>query len=348
MILSLTSVISILTFSIVTRMFSSSVQEFAAVASLANYTKAKYLAMSSLEVVHSFLRKGKLDRMYEYGFLPESMPIPFGEQVGNSPSIIRYTAYEQTGKINVNELVGVFTGQESGKTREMLNQLSETLGINNDIWDAVVDYIDADSTNMPAGAEQQDYENLDPPRKIKNARLHSLEELLFVPGFNRRLLYDDLRSDEKKQEFSDSFFTEEEKLVVDEENDFKLVNCITTVLPYMWPSVQEADKININSANINVIMSLTADMTRDIAKKIIVERLKKTGGRFKSITELSQIPVLKANSLEGFTIYNILAKRITDKDRIFKVVAEATVGSQTAVVMSIYDVIQRKVVQYYE
>jgi len=55
--------------------------------------------------------------------------------------------------------------------------------------DAVLDWIDTDNLELATGAEEEFYQDLDPPRHCKNAPLDSFEELLLVHGFTPEMLY---------------------------------------------------------------------------------------------------------------------------------------------------------------
>lgn len=57
--------------------------------------------------------------------------------------------------------------------------------------DCACDWIDSDNTQRPLGAEEDTYEELEPPRYIRNGGLEFPEELLQVIGFTRAMLYGD-------------------------------------------------------------------------------------------------------------------------------------------------------------
>ena len=54
-----------------------------------------------------------------------------------------------------------------------------------DVADAIVDWLDMDSSPRPYGAEDDYYTALSPPYHCKNGPLDSLEELLLVRGVTR-------------------------------------------------------------------------------------------------------------------------------------------------------------------
>ena len=62
-------------------------------------------------------------------------------------------------------------------------------GMNEEIADAILDWIDEDDEPRQYGAEKDYYEQLDPPYQPANGPIHSLDELLAVRGVTPLLLY---------------------------------------------------------------------------------------------------------------------------------------------------------------
>jgi hypothetical protein len=62
-------------------------------------------------------------------------------------------------------------------------------GMTEDVADAILDWLDADSEARAAGAEAEYYGRLNPPYGPKNGPLDSLDELLMVRGVTPQLLY---------------------------------------------------------------------------------------------------------------------------------------------------------------
>ena len=197
---------------------------------------------------------------------------------------------------------------------------------------------------MPRGAERADYERLIPPRRIKNGRMQAIEELLFVPGFDARLLYDDLRSQDRIKNTSTASLSDLEKAAVNPA-DYILANNITTYLVYNADT--STDLININSAPYHVILALSEFMTPAAARKIVAERIKRNG-HFKSLDELSLLPEMQVITSGTSTLYKELLIRITTQNQIYKIVADASIDSQTAQVMGILDPNAKRLVFYSE
>ena len=206
-ILLLTISVLILCFSSTQVFFNAAFVEYKTASHQANYTKAKYLAQSGIEVALISLNK-----LEKFGFFerPGPQPLPFGEHV------IVFEVEDLSGKFNVNGLVnigGALDTEPNLRQRERLTRLSEYLKISPDIWDAVIDWIDPNHVPEPYGYEKRHYESLEPPRKIRNSHIHSLEELLLIPGFTRKILFTDLRTEDEKEEIEAIFSIEEENLV---------------------------------------------------------------------------------------------------------------------------------------
>jgi DNA uptake protein ComE-like DNA-binding protein len=99
-------------------------------------------------------------------------------------SSIRFGLVDESGKLNLNQLLAFELSDEI--TREMLMFLPN---MTEDIADAILDWIDDDTTPRDYGVEYDYYESLDPPYTTKDGPLESLDELLQVAGVTPDLLY---------------------------------------------------------------------------------------------------------------------------------------------------------------
>ena len=75
-----------------------------------------------------------------------------------------------------------------------MNEASETMltrvpGLKLAQVQALYDFLDADNTPHPEGAEQEYYDSLATPYAVRNGPLASLDELLLVRGFSRAVVY---------------------------------------------------------------------------------------------------------------------------------------------------------------
>lgn len=90
------------------------------------------------------------------------------------------------GKFNLNNLVR--GGNPSPPDIGTFRHLLQSLDINPDLTDAVIDWIDADANARAAGAEDIDYLQLPTPYRAANQPLQSVEELRLVRGFTREMV----------------------------------------------------------------------------------------------------------------------------------------------------------------
>ncbi|MBA4064754.1 MAG: hypothetical protein C0501_13775 [Isosphaera sp.] len=91
---------------------------------------------------------------------------------------------DEGGKLNVNALMA------QDKTGAVLYAaLMQLPGMTEDVADGIVDWVDADETPRPTGAENTYYQALASPYRCKNGPLNSLDELLLVKGVTPQLLY---------------------------------------------------------------------------------------------------------------------------------------------------------------
>ncbi len=84
----------------------------------------------------------------------------------------------ELGQNDWHRLLEVACGMEEGEER------SERV-------DCIIDWIDGDDIARAGGMEEDDYQELDPPRHVKNGKLDLAEELLLVHGITPELYYGD-------------------------------------------------------------------------------------------------------------------------------------------------------------
>jgi general secretion pathway protein K len=135
--------------------------------------------------------------------------------------------------ININSLV---VGEAVNPvTQARLNQLFKNLGITDNLTQALTDWIDSNQeTTSPNGAEDGYYLNLDKPYRTANTPLKSISELRLVKGF-------------------------------EDSQIFPLIS------PYVcaFATGSKDVSINVNTASAEVLKSLSADMSDDLAKQVI-------------------------------------------------------------------------------
>lgn len=210
---------------------------------------------------------------------------------------------EITGKIadlqglfNLNNLVK--DGNPVEPQRAAFKRLLGSLEIEGEIADAVMDFIDRDHEPYPlTGAEENDYLNLKPPYRTADRPFESVSELRLVKG-------------------------------ITEETYLKL-------LPHIFPlPSKNAVKINVNTATIPVLMSLSAKITKPDAEQLAMGR-GSTG--YKEVDAFLNEEVLKTklSSEEHDRIKN----ETSVDSHFFLVRAEARIGRGEAALKS---VIERK------
>jgi len=100
-------------------------------------------------------------------------------------SDLHYGLENESAKLNLNTLLQ----GEGPKQSTARDRLLAIPGMEDDVADAILDWIDSDSQARDFGAEEVYYESLDPPYEPTNGPLASLDELLQVRGVTPELLY---------------------------------------------------------------------------------------------------------------------------------------------------------------
>lgn len=91
------------------------------------------------------------------------------------------------GRINVNALVDA-NGAPVPAEIDRFKRLLDLLGLNEDLSDALVDWIDSNTqATIPFGAEDSYYLSLDPSYRTANAPMVSISELRLVQGFEQEV-----------------------------------------------------------------------------------------------------------------------------------------------------------------
>lgn len=91
--------------------------------------------------------------------------------------------FDAQGKFNLNNLVR--GGNPSPPDIGTFQHLLRSLGLDPNLADAVIDWIDADGNARSSGAEDIDYLQMTPPYRAANQPMQSVEELRLVRGFTR-------------------------------------------------------------------------------------------------------------------------------------------------------------------
>jgi len=175
--------------------------------------------------------------------------------------------------LNVNSLVVAGAVDVTAKTR--FSQLFTNLGINPDLIQSITDWIDIDlATTNPNGAEDGYYLNLEKPYYTANTAMQSPSELRLVKGFEDPEIYQQL------EQYICAFDLE-----------------------------GGTGTININTASIEVLKSLSSTMTDAIAKDIIEQREENPFNDLKDFTSFSTLKTIITDTTNLTTSSNFFLLR---------------------------------------
>jgi len=212
----------------------------------------------------------------------------------NSPSLFKEGRFiveiaDLSGKIQLNQLVdkeGNYNSTQKGLFVRFLK--SPEFGLDpgevENIVDAIKDWIDTDNETTRFGAEDAYYQTLKKPYPCKNAPIEFLEELLFVRGITKELLY----GSGKKPGISQ----------------------------YLSPHGN--GKININTANILILRSLSDDIDQERAEDMVAYRENEDN-------DLSDFKWYK--NVPGMADVNIPDSLLTTSSTYFEITSEGFKGS---------------------
>jgi general secretion pathway protein K len=136
-------------------------------------------------------------------------------------------------RFNINNLVAE-NGKQSKNDVEAFRRLLGAVGLEPDLAQTVVDWIDPDiEATLPNGAEDNTYLDLDTPYRVPNSLMVSSTELLLIKGF----------TDEK----------------------FKKLEPYIVALPVRT-------NVNVNTASAPVLMAMIPELSLDEAQQLIEQR----------------------------------------------------------------------------
>lgn len=157
----------------------------------ADKIQARYLALAGVEKAKAVLfhnaRERSRSRVHHearfFSDCQEFRETPFGR---GRFSVLREAGSEQGGGI-----IHAVLDEESllNINSADTNSLSRLESMTPDLVSAIVDWRDPDNSAGPAGAEEDYYASLVPPRQPRNAPLQSIEEMLMIRGVTPDLLY---------------------------------------------------------------------------------------------------------------------------------------------------------------
>ncbi len=140
---------------------------------------------------------------------------------------------DEEGKIKVNRLI--LAGAVDPRINGQLTRLFETLDIDTDILDALVDWLDEDGETELTGAEDDYYASLDDPYSAKDGAIDVIGELRLVRGVT-------------------------DEIFLGKEGERGLVD-------YLSPFGEDL-RVNVNTAPAEVLEALTDEVDRSLVEEI--------------------------------------------------------------------------------
>ncbi len=257
--------------------------------------KALYYAYGGYQAALSLLKKDTNDfdgpGDFWYGMLP---PIPIGE------GFVTVDISDEKARFNVRKMVTA-RGKMDKRRTVMCERIFRALAIEPSLVYGIVDWQDTDDLIEQDGAEFSYYSLLTPPYEPRNGQLVTSGEILLIKGFDRDLFFipPSSRSPIALEEFA------------------ALDNYIT---------VYGDGKININTAGVPVLLSLSKDMDEYIAQDIM---------EFKEKTVFENIEDLKKVKSVSDILYNEIRSLITVKSDLFRITARGISGNFYQVVTAV-------------
>ena len=243
----------------------------------------------ALAVLHEDISSGNMDTLREDWAYARI----FSE---NSTSLFtegRFTVdiKDLSGKIQINKLIdkdGNYNNTQKSLFMRFLKSPEFALDSEEveNIVDAIKDWIDTDNETTRFGAEDAYYQALEKPYPCKNAPIEFLEELLFVRGITKELFYG---FDEKPG-----------------------------ISKYLSPHGK--GKININTANILILRSLSDDIDQERAEDMVTYREEEDN-------DLSDFKWYK--HVPGMADVSIPDNLLTTSSTYFKITSEGLKGSMS-------------------
>jgi len=258
----------------------------------ANSKKALYAAYSAYQAALALLMEDSND--YDgpgdvwYGDLP---PIPF------DAGTLHVKIEDEKARFNLQELINQY-GQEDARRKVMLERMFRVLSIDTSIIGGIVDWQDKDKYPSSGGAEIQFYQGFSPPYNPPDQPLITVGDILLVKGFDRKLYF--------LPPSSRSLTASDELLSLDQ-----------------YVTVFGDGLININTAPLPVLVSLSQDINEDIAMDIIKYREENP---FHSVEEIKQVGNISD------VLFDEINSLVTVKSNIFRIRATGMVGEVVQII----------------
>ncbi len=246
-----------------------------------------YLAQAGVNHAMSVLKED-VTHSREHDGLDES----WASTVSDAPlgeGTFTHTITDEEGKINLNNLVRENTPNPIKV--EQLKRLFEHMDIDPNLVNPIIDWMDTNDDPQvmtPLGAESAVYGQRDPPYSAKNGLLSMLSEIRLVAGITDEI--------------------------------YKRIRPYVTIYGDP-PQIDPEGKINVNTADKPVLISLDKKMDEAIAGDLIA------GRPFKHVAE--------TQGILPTDVYQRITPLITQHSRFFSIKATGTVRGVTKVVHAV-------------
>ncbi|MCL4468944.1 MAG: general secretion pathway protein GspK [Deltaproteobacteria bacterium] len=160
--------------------------------------QAKRIAVAALEIEKGLLTAdlsispnadypvyGELNKNAQLWSQIANFPLPVMIK-DKSIGIMRGLISDESGKFDLNALIGSDTITANQTLDGICRRLFEKLKLDPNTVDAIEDWIDSDELPRPYGAESEYYEGLDPAYRAKDAPLDSITELKMIKGIDEK------------------------------------------------------------------------------------------------------------------------------------------------------------------
>ncbi|MBU1170457.1 MAG: general secretion pathway protein GspK [Proteobacteria bacterium] len=202
-------------------------------------------------------------------------PVKIDELLADFPfsdGTVKLAIVDELGKIQMNALVAYPEGKEFNPAQKLLwesflkmlnppDESIDSLGENGDIINCIKDWLDSgddDASTGINGVESEYYEALNPPYKAANGPFRALDELVLVKGITRAMV-DRVEMGYRLSDLMTVYgMAQTEKKSDDTEKK--------TLFTY-------PGKVNINTADLPVIMALMPDSKSDLENSIAAQAI---------------------------------------------------------------------------
>ncbi len=253
-------------------------------------TQAAYIAQSGVEIARSLIQQDdpSFDALNEQWGQFELLAYLSRQYFPEGHFTGRII--DENAKFNPNGLVDPY-GMVNAKKKNQFERLLSLLGHDPDLIDALLDWLDPDDQKRPLGAEGEYYRAQKTPHASKNGALDSLEEMLLIKGMEPSI-----------------FWGTEERPGL-----------------YQYLTVHSDGRININTASLPVLMSLSPAVDQTMAQAVVDLRQEKP---FRRTDELRALPGWDA-------VYPQISSEIAVQSNYFYAEVHGTYREARAVVQTV-------------